>query len=255
MSDHQEVTYNCQDHVYKTIDGLEMICRCYQPSKTTQALSKGAVLFYFGGGWAGGSIDQFAKQCHDLTRQGLTCCVVDYRVKSRHGVTPFQCIEDCKDSVAWLIDQAEAFDIDPRNLVLIGASAGGHIALTAVLQNPGLMSPYVKGLVLYNPVTDTSEAGFGHTRFMGKGLEASPIHLLRSGLPKTLIFHGTGDHTVPFENTERFVRESRKLGNSCDLVPYQGADHGFFNYNQSPSHYKTTMASIEAFLRDLAILA
>jgi acetyl esterase/lipase len=232
-----------------------MNCRIYQPSKEEKSASRGALLFYFGGGWECGTIDQFVDQCEYFSKKGLTCIVVDYRTKSKQGVTPFECIEDCKDSVKWVIDHGDQLDIDTNMLVLVGASAGGHIATTALLQNPELMDGYVHGVVLYNPVLDTTETGFGKERFDGRSREASPVHHLRSNLPKTLIFHGTDDHTVPFENSERFVHESLQLGNYCELIPYEGADHGFFNYKISPIHYKTTLLIIEEYLREIGVLS
>ena len=45
----------------------------------------------------------------------------------------------------------------------------------------------------------------------------------------TILFHGTTDHTVPFENAERFTRLMTEAGNECVLVPFEGKDHGFFN--------------------------
>jgi acetyl esterase/lipase len=52
---------------------------------------------------------------------------------------------------------------------------------------------------------------------------------VRKGLPPTIIFHGTADTTVPFENAERFTRLMTAAGNLCVLVPFEGKGHGFFN--------------------------
>ncbi|NIQ76054.1 MAG: prolyl oligopeptidase family serine peptidase, partial [Nitrospinaceae bacterium] len=56
-----------------------------------------------------------------------------------------------------------------------------------------------------------------------------PCHHVRPGLPPTLVFHGTADKTVPFENAERFTRLMNESGNICELVPFEGRNHGFFN--------------------------
>lgn len=242
------------DKVYKTVDGYHMICRIYKPDVKEMARSKGALLFYFGGGWTGGTIDQFIGQSEYLASKGLTCIVVDYRVKSRHNVTPFECIEDCRDSIKWLLTQGDALGINVDNLILVGASAGGHVATATFLMNQRWMSKHIKGLVLYNPVLDTSETGFAHERFGGRGIEVSPVHLLKAELPKMLIFHGTKDHTVPFEHSQRFARKSIELGNLCELVAYEGADHGFFNYTNTPDHYATSLLAIEAYLREINFL-
>lgn len=44
-----------------------------------------------------------------------------------------------------------------------------------------------------------------------------------------MIFHGTADKTVPFENAERFARLMKEAGNDCVLVAFEGRGHGFFN--------------------------
>jgi len=44
-----------------------------------------------------------------------------------------------------------------------------------------------------------------------------------------LIFHGTADSTVPFENVERFTALMTEAGNDCTLVAFEGKRHTFFN--------------------------
>lgn len=65
--------------------------------------------------------------------------------------------------------------------------------------------------------------------FLERDRELSTVHHLRLGMPPTIVFHGTSDRTVPFENAERFVSSMKALGNKCELVAFEGADHGFFN--------------------------
>ncbi len=85
-------------------------------------------------------------------------------------------------------------------------------------------------LILYNPVIDTTEAGYGLKAVTeARKTEISPCHHVRAGLPPTLIFHGTADSTVPFENVERFTALMTKAGNDCTLVAFEGKGHSFFN--------------------------
>ena len=85
-------------------------------------------------------------------------------------------------------------------------------------------------LVLFNPVLDTTAKGYGAKNFKAEQQTTlSPCHHVRPGLVPTIVFHGTADKTVPFENAERFTRLMHAAGNTCVLVPFEGKDHGFFN--------------------------
>ena len=82
------------------------------------------------------------------------------------------------------------------------------------------ISSVPNALILFNPVLDTTEQGYGAKNFKPDQQTAlSPSHHVRKGLPPTIIFHGTADTTVPFENAERFTRLMTAAGNPCTLVP------------------------------------
>nr|WP_235047077.1 prolyl oligopeptidase family serine peptidase [Winogradskyella psychrotolerans] len=85
-------------------------------------------------------------------------------------------------------------------------------------------------MILFNPVVDTTEKGYGIAK-VGKNrkTEISPSHHVVEGIPPTLIFHGTADQSVPFENVERFTKLMTEMGNTCELIPFEGKGHGFFN--------------------------
>ena len=79
---------------YKTIPNgkLDLVVH-YPPGwKDTDKLP--AVVFFFGGGWENGTIKAFEPQAEYLASRGMVTARADYRVKSRHGVTPRECVED-----------------------------------------------------------------------------------------------------------------------------------------------------------------
>lgn len=61
------------------------------------------------------------------------------------------------------------------------------------------------------------------------------------------------DTTVPFENVERFCALMIREGNRCDLVPYDGETHGFFNHGRDMDHYLDTVGRANEFLRSVGI--
>src|SRR5581483_2338314 len=84
---------------------LEMVVH-YPPGwKATDR--RPAIVFFFGGGWTNGKVTQFEPQATYLAGRGMVTARADYRVKSRHNVTPDQCVEDAKSAVRWLRQNAD----------------------------------------------------------------------------------------------------------------------------------------------------
>jgi dipeptidyl aminopeptidase/acylaminoacyl peptidase len=108
--------------------------------------------------------------------------------------------------------------------------------------------------MLFNPVIDTTDKGYGWKRLKGHEREISPVHHVTEGDPPTIIFHGTEDTTVPFENEERFCKEMKAAGNQCELVAFEGAKHGFFNYGRFEDAFDVTLREGAAFLKSLGYL-
>jgi acetyl esterase/lipase len=80
--------------------------------------------------------------------------VPDYRLAPEH---PFPAaLEDAVDAYRWLITEAE---VDPRNMVLAGDSAGGGLALAAMLRLRGDDIPLPAGAVAISPWVDLALTG------------------------------------------------------------------------------------------------
>jgi acetyl esterase/lipase len=222
---------------YKTVDGIELKLHAFEPAGLKAGDRRPAVVFFFGGGWSSGEAKQFYQQARTLADHGMVAFSADYRVKSRNQTTPFECAKDGKSAIRWVRQHAAQLGVDPDRIVAAGGSAGGHVAAcTAVITGGDETGEYLKissapnALILFNPVLDTTERGYGAKNFKPEQqTDLSPCHHVRPGIVPTIIFHGTADKTVPFENAERFTRLMIDAGNTCVLVPFAGKDHGFFN--------------------------
>jgi acetyl esterase/lipase len=222
---------------YKTVDGLELKLHAFEPTSLKASDRRPAIIFFFGGGWSSGDPRQFYAQARALADLGMVAFSADYRVKSRHQTTPFEAVQDARSAIRWVREHAATLGVDPDRIVAAGGSAGGHLAAcTAVIASPSdagenaKISSVPNALVLFNPVLDTTERGYGAKNFKAEQQTTlSPCHHVRKGFGPTIIFHGTADTTVPFENAERFTRLMTAAGNLCVLVPFEGKGHGFFN--------------------------
>ncbi|MGZ0709664.1 alpha/beta hydrolase fold domain-containing protein [Coraliomargarita sp. W4R53] len=256
------------EHVYKTASGVKLKLYQFSPAGLTHTDKRPAIVFFFGGGWSGGTATQFYVQADYLAQRGMVAFTADYRVSSRNKTTPFESVEDAKSAVRWIRQHASELGIDPNRIVAAGGSAGGHIALcTAIIdgynsdQEDLSISSVPNAVIGFNPVADTSEkTGFQAPLFKrDSATSASPIHHVRPGLPPILIFHGTADRTVPFEQIERFTQLMQENGNSCQLIPFPGKTHGFFNSSFFRSKYTNddlyqTMHESVQFLTKLNLL-
>ncbi len=246
---------------YKTVNGLELKLHVFEPKGHQPSDRRPAIVFFFGGGWTSGEAKQFYQQARALADQGMIAFSAEYRVKSRNQTTPFECVLDGKSAIRWVRQHAAALGVDPERIAAAGGSAGGHVAACTGMGLGGeeaaedaKISSVPNALILFNPVLDTTEQGYGAKSFKPHQQTAlSPCHHVRKGLPPTIIFHGTADTTVPFENAERFTRLTTAAGNTCVLVPFEGKGHGFFNGklfrpSSDGADYETTMRRTTEFL-------
>jgi acetyl esterase/lipase len=243
-------------HVYKSVAGTVLRLHVFAPASRS-ARSEAAIVFFFGGGWRSGTVQQFVPQSKYLSERGMVAIVADYRVSGRHNTSPFEAIADAKSAIRWVRAHASELKIDPARIAAGGGSSGAHIALSAgVLQafdeptEDKKVSSVPNALVLFNPAVDTTRPSLLE-RFGPRQADASPQHHIRPGLPPTIILHGKADTTVPYADVERFCAESTKAGNQCQLVGYDGAPHGFFNGGK---WYEETVREMDRFLTTLGYL-
>jgi len=259
--------------VYKAVKGAKLQLHIFEPEGHKPSDSRPAIVFFFGGGWVGGNPGQFFPQCKYLALRGMVAVSGEYRVKNRHGVSPYECVADGKSAVRWVRAHAEELGIDPKRIAAGGGSAGGHVAAcTGVVEGldeegeDASVSSKPNAMVLFNPALlldweEFRQAGVPEGRInMLKGRfgdrdprPVSPYHHVKAGAPPTIILHGEADATIPIQTARRFVEAMKKAGNRCELVAYKGKGHGFFNFGRGEAFYET-MREVDKFLVSLGYL-
>ena len=255
-----------KSETYRKVGETELKVWIFEPAqKSGKPLP--AIVFFFGGGWVGGSPTQFEPQSRHLAGRGMVAIVADYRVKTRQNAKPADCVSDAKACVRWVRANASRLGIDPERIAVGGGSAGGHLAASTATV-PGLddakddksVSCLPNALVLFNPGTVMAPfpgldlkgfgAGLDKAKFGCEPTEISPLHHVKKGTPPTIIFHGKADTTVPYSTVEKFAEVMKTAGNRCELIGYEGQPHGFFN----KAKYAETLAATDAFLVSLGYL-
>ncbi|MFT4538963.1 MAG: acetyl esterase [Planctomycetota bacterium] len=241
--------------VYKTIGDVVLSLTLFETNAPDSAPPRPAAVFFFGGGWNGGSTTQFEPHARYLAQRGMVGIVADYRVKSRQGTTPFECVADGKSALRWVREHSARLGIDPTRIAAGGGSAGGHVAATTGvivgLEEAGedvTTSSKADALLLFNPVFDNGPDGYGYNRVGDRFAEISPLHNITQGAPPTIVFLGDADELIPVSTADEYKHRMEAAGSQCDLHVYEGQPHGFFNEGRSPEHYYLTVLEMDRFL-------
>ncbi|MCP4786905.1 MAG: alpha/beta hydrolase [Fuerstiella sp.] len=243
--------------VYKQASGDDLWIYRFDPTGHDPAKDKRpAVVFFFGGGWNGGTVTQFEQHSKHLASRGMVAFVADYRVKSRQKTEPDACVADGKSAVRWVRTNAERLGIDPDRIAAGGGSAGGHVAATTGICD-GLDDPAEKdsdvsskanALLLFNPVYDNGPEGYGHARVTQWFPAISPAHNISKDDPPTIVFFGSEDPLVPVSTAKKFDADLKAVGVKSEVWIYEGQPHGFFNESKSQESFLDTVLKMDHFL-------
>ena len=238
--------------LYKQIGDVKLTLDIYNPPGHRQTDKRSCIVFFFGGGWVNGTQTHFAMQSAHLASRGMVAICADYRVQSRHGVDPGQCVGDAKSAMRWVRGHASELGIDPDRIAAGGGSAGGHLAAAAALiqdfddpQDDLAISSRPQALVLFNPVIDNGPDGYAPDSIKTYWQAFSPMHNIAKGVPPAIFFLGTKDQLIPVATADAFKRKIEAVGGTCDVVLYPDQSHGFFNQGALYDH---TLCLVDQFL-------
>lgn len=262
---------------YLTANGVELKLDIYAPRGLTAP--NPVVIYYHGGGWAGGTRDRAVLRLIPYLEMGFTVVNVTYR-GAMVALAP-AAVEDCRCALLWVIRNATQYHFDVTRLVLTGDSAGSHLALMSGMltaaagldrQCPSAPvpssagkahEPGVAAIVNWYGATDVGDLlegpnaqGFA-IAWMGSqpdraeiAKRVSPLTYVRPGLPAILTIHGDADSVVPYRHATRLHEQLTKHGVVNRLVTVPGAGHGDFTREQNESNY----AAIREFLGKLELI-
>jgi acetyl esterase/lipase len=246
--------------VYKTIGDVELELHVFEPRGHKTTDQRPAIIFFFGGGWKGGSPQQFYPHSTYFARRGMVAIAAEYRVAGKHKTTPAECVKDGKSAMRWLRKHAADLGIDPEKIVGGGGSAGAHVAAAAAMctgfneeGEDTSISTVPVALVLFNPVYDNSAEGYGHDRVKAYWQQISPRHNIDSDTPPTIALFGSEDNLIPPRLARGYQAEMKKHGVRSDLHIYDGQKHGFFNFAHREM-YIATVTEADRFLVSLGLI-
>ena len=220
------------EDVYFEGDGGVRLHGWYVPHPTP----RGVALYCHGNGEHVAHLASRLKILHQLR---LNVFAWDYRSYGKSEGKPHEdnVIADALRAYRWLADRA---DVDPSEVILIGSSLGGAVAVQLAGEHP------IRGLVIERSFAELTEAAAYHfpwlpVRWLMRNEFRSVDHIAKYRGP-LLQVHGTADEIVPYEMGVRLF-EAAATDNKR-FITVEGGSH---NEPLPESYY----LQLDAFLQAL----
>jgi len=171
--------------------------------------------------------------CAALQASGIATANVEYRRVGNHGGGWPGSFADICDAHKFLLQNADAYRIDPSRLVVMGHSAGGQLALCLAAHEPALHGVIsLAGVVDLRRAYDLHLSNDAVVEFLHgtpnevheSYREADPMQL--SIRPQQRLIHGLEDDTVPPAFSRDYVTAKQgKRKEDARLTEIAGANH------------------------------
>lgn len=215
------------------------------------------ILFIHGGSWSGGDKNEFFDAIPALRTklQDYALFNMNYRLAKDNSTRFPAQINDIQAAMKFITAKAAEYRINASKFCLVGASAGGHLALlqSYAYNQDGRIKAVVDlfgptDLIdLYNnhPIPDQARPVvvnfLGATPAHNPDLyrQASPINFINARTVPTRIFHGSADFVVPVTQsiTLKARLDTNRVKSEITIYPNEG--HGWFGPNLSDTYQRT----------------
>lgn len=200
------------------------------------------VINLYGGGWQSGDPAQDSFFNRYMAAQGYTVIAIDYRHAPQHQFPAQR--EDVQLALSYIWKNARALEVDLDRVVLMGRSAGAHLAMLAAY--PPNSFPVRAVVNYYGPVDLTRgyydppqpdpldtravlRAFLGGTPDQKPDLyrQASPITYAMGKTPPSLLIYGGRDHIVQAKFGRALRDRLRTAGNQAVYIELPWSEHAF----------------------------
>ncbi len=233
--------------IYTRVNGWDGKMDLYLAPRTKSPSP--VVINIHGGGWNHG-VKESQTGFNTFFKMGYAVANVEYRLTGQ--ATAPAAIEDVRCALLYLIKNAKELNIDVNKIVIMGGSAGGHLALMGGLLGndhrfdgncPGVENVKVAAIIDKYGITDVWDWGYGTNitsksavRWLGDkandkkfAMSVSPVYYVTKNSPPTFIVHGDADPTVPYQQSVDLHKKFKEAGVKTEFITVPGGLHGKFD--------------------------
>ncbi len=211
----------------------ELLCDIYQPP--AELTKRTAVIHLHGGGFRAGS-KAGTRLAQPLAMRGYTSIASSYRLADE-ATWPAQ-LHDVKTCIRWARANADQLGFDAGKVVVLGHSAGAHLAICASGTqneeafegdggNAALPTDVAACIAFYPPAEIRANPALGPNPSDKLRQSFNPIQHVKAGFPPTMLLHGTADQTISVDASMQLYNALRAAGAAVELHVIEGVTHIF----------------------------
>jgi acetyl esterase/lipase len=191
------------------------------------------VVFFYGGSWTTGERATYRFVGEALASRGIAVVVADYRLSPQVKYPVF--LQDSAHAMRWTFDHLGELGADPRQVFVMGHSAGAYNAAMLALDarwlaGAGLKPAQLAGWIGLAGPYDFLPIGNRDVQvafdWPGTPADSQPMVHASASSPPALLLAARGDGTVnPVRNTEALARRLQAAGVPVGLQVYDRVSH------------------------------
>ncbi|MBL7764093.1 MAG: alpha/beta hydrolase [Chitinophagaceae bacterium] len=250
-----------QSQTYKDVaygsDGKQKM-DIYLPQGRSADSTKTFVIIH-GGGWAEGDKNEMTFAVDSLKKRlpAYAFINLNYRLAYNNTNNLFPSQEnDVKTAIEFYLGKSAEYKVS-KDLIVVGASAGGHLALLHSYKNDP--DKHVKAVVDYFGPADlhslwnvslvqqlilTGATGKLYDQDPAIYTQSTPVNFITAQSPPTIAVHGDADLLVPIDQSVILINKLSEKAVINQLITYPGGGHGDWPVET----YTDSFNKIQAFI-------
>jgi acetyl esterase len=242
-----------EEHTVRGADGGSFPVRVLVP----EGSPRGVFIYYHGGGWVIGAIEEFDTLARKLAaRTGCAVVLVDYRLAPEYRYPT--AADDAYAVLEWVAGRVDDIAGAEVPIIVGGDSAGGNLSAVTAQRSRDRGGPAVAVQALVYPVTDADVDNasyradenqlmltrdgmvwfwdhYAPDQARRKEIDASPLQAEDlSGLPPAVVI--LAEYDVLRDEGQAYADRLQDAGVPVEVHVHPGQMHGFFTLLMLPGH-------------------